>query len=165
MKLAVIYDSRSNNTASCAEAIARGMQTVEGTEARIFHIDDFDLDYVKECTGIVFGTPTYMAGPSSSMYSWFEKNCQKMDLPGKLGGAFATGNYIHGGEDLAITILLTHMLTKGMMAYSSGNAFGKPFIHVGPVSITPDTDKFLELFETYGYRFATQAKNIIYPIK
>ena len=160
MKLAVIYDSKTNNTKACAETIARGMEKAGNTEAKTFHISNVDFEYARECCGIVFGTPTYMAGPSSDIYVWFEKNCQKLELPGKLGGAFATGNYIHGGEDLAITILLTHMLTKGMMVYSGGGAYGKPFIHVGPVSVSPDTENFVELFEIFGYRFAIQAKKI-----
>ena len=160
MKLAVIYDSKSGNTKKCAMAIIEGMNKAEGIEAKAFHISDVDSAYVKECAGTVFGCPTYGAGPSSDFYTWFEKNTKDLNLAGKLGGAFATGQYIHGGEDLVIETLLMHMMVKGMMVYSGGGAFGKPVIHVGPVAISPDTDSYHDLFVTYGERFALQTLRV-----
>ena len=95
MKLSVIYDSRTGNTEAAAEAIAEGMREVEGTEVRTFHMKDVDTAFVRESTGVVFGTPTYVAGPTADFYSWFEKDSKELGLAGKLGGAFATGQYIH----------------------------------------------------------------------
>ena len=157
IKLAVIYDSKSGNTKAAASAIAAGMTSVEGIEAKIFSINEVDESYIEESCGIVFGSPTYMAGPTADFYTWFEKDAGKLKLAGKLGGAFATGRYIHGGEDLTINVILDHMLVKGMMVYSGGGAFGHPIIHIGPAAINWDEERFFETFRIYGERFARQA--------
>ena len=49
-------------------------------------------------------------------------------LTGKLGGAFATAEYLHGGAELGIQTILDHMLVLGMMAYSGGGAYGAHLI-------------------------------------
>ncbi len=160
MKLSVIYDSVSGTTEACANYIVNGMQQVEGVEAKAFHINDVDMDYAIASDGLVFGTPTYMGGASANLYTWMEKNTKALKLSGKLGGAFATGAYMHGGENLATVQILIHLLVRGMMVYSGGNAHGKPVIHVGPSALSDGVEEFRELFELFGKRFATQAKAI-----
>lgn len=157
MKLSVIYDSVSGTTEACAKYIVNGMQQVEGVEAKAFHINDVDMDYAIASDGLVFGTPTYMGGATAAFYTWLEKNSKKLKLGGKLGGAFATGAYIHGGENLATMQILIHLLVRGMMVYSGGNAHGKPVIHVGPAALSTDVEEYRELFELFGKRFAEQA--------
>ena len=159
MKLSVIYDSVSGNTKQAAEYIVEGM-SAEGAEAKAFPLTGVDYDFAKESAGLVFGTPTYLAGPTAAIYTWLEKESAKAEPAGKLGGAFATGGYIHGGEDLAIQRILTHLLVKGMMTHSGGGAHGAPVIHIGPVAIAPDIASYKDLFVTYGKRFAAQAKKI-----
>ena len=161
MKLSLIYDSKTGNTQAAAEAIAAGMMKAGGVEARCFRIPEVDADFVNESAGIVVGSPTYAAGLTPDLYDWLMRDSMPLIWPaGKLGGAFATGQYIHGGEDLTIQFLLTHLLVRGMMVYSGGNAFGHPVVHIGPVAISPDKEGFRELFEIYGERFAAQAKKI-----
>ena len=92
MKLSVIYDSRTGNTEAAAAAIADGMREVEGTEVRTFHMKEVDTAFVRESTGVVFGTPTYVAGPTADFYSWFEKDSKELGLAGKLGGPHGQGD-------------------------------------------------------------------------
>lgn len=61
MKLAIIYHSETGNTKKAAEFVLKGMQRVEGIEAKAFSIDAVDEAYVKEAKGVVFGAPTYYA--------------------------------------------------------------------------------------------------------
>ena len=89
-----------------------------------------------------------------------EKNAGGLNLAGKLGGVFATEQYIHGGADLTMNALLIHLLVYGMMIYSGGASCGKPVIHMGPVEVSPKKEDFKELFEILGKRFATQALKI-----
>lgn len=160
MQLSVIYKSATGNTKAMAEAIVDGMNSVDGVTARAFSIDAVDKSFVKESIGVVFGTPVYGGGPSAEFYSWLEKDTRDLNLAGKLGGAFATEQYIHGGATNTIIDILRRLLVEGMMVYSSGHAFGKPYIHYGPVEVSPDTEAFTELFKTYGKRFAEQAEKI-----
>ena len=68
MKLAVIYDSKTNNTAAVAGYMAEAMNSLEGVEAKTFLYSEVDTEFVKECKGVVFGCPTYAAGPTSDFY-------------------------------------------------------------------------------------------------
>ena len=61
MKLAIIYHTETGNTKKAAEFVLKGMQRVEGIEAKAFSIDAVDEAYVKEAKGVVFGAPTYYA--------------------------------------------------------------------------------------------------------
>lgn len=162
MKLSVIYHSVSGNTAHMANVIAEGMRAVEGVEVGVFSIDNVDMDFVKESSCVVMGCPTYAASPSSDFYAWLGKNATKLSLCGKLGGAFATAQYTHGGGDLAIQNIQTHMLVFSMLVYSSGMFLGKPTIHNGPVAIAAagDTEAlkpFEDTFRIYGKRMAEKA--------
>lgn len=162
MKLSVIYHSASGNTARMAQVIAEGMKSVSGVEAKTFSIDEVDLDFVKESRGIVVGCPTYMASTSATMHQWLEQNFGKLAPAGKLGGAFATAQYIHGGGDLAVRSLLDYMMTMGMLTYSGGGSKGSPVIHLGPVAIATAGDfeelmGFDDVFRVYGQRMAEKA--------
>ena len=161
MKLSVIYDSRTNNTAEMASCIAEGMNRVPGIEAKAFLFSELDRDFVRESAGAVFGCPTYMAGPTADFYQFLEKELGGLELADKLGGVFATERYIHGRAEFTMQVIAGHLLMFGMMLYSTGNAHGEPYIHLGPAQVsTMDKEPFRELFRTYGERFASQAKRI-----
>lgn len=52
------------------------------------------------------------------------------------------------------------MMVAGMMAYSSGGAYGVPVIHLGPVAIKKELDDYTVIFTTYGKRMATRAMEL-----
>ena len=97
MKLSVIYDSRTGNTKRCAEWIAEGMGRVAGVEAKTFSTKDVDEAFVKDSAGVVIGSPSYYALMTADMRTWLLEGAPKLSLGGKLGGAFATVQYTHGG--------------------------------------------------------------------
>ena len=47
MKLAVIYDSKTNNTAAVAGYMAEAMNSLEGVEAKTFLYSEVDTEFVK----------------------------------------------------------------------------------------------------------------------
>ena len=160
-KISVIYDSKTGNTEAVAGYMADGMNSVDGVEAKAFLYSEVDAEFAKESKGLVFGCPTYKAGPTAAFYTWLEKDAGKLDLGGKLGGVFATEKYIHGGADLTMNTILIHLLCAGMMVYSGGGSKGNPVIHIGPVELSPDKEAFKELFEIYGKRFAEQTLKLL----
>lgn len=107
------------------------------------------------------GTPTYNGYLTARMKAWLESAPAKLNVAGKLGGAYATAAFIHGGGDLAIQCILTHLLVDGMMVYSSGQAKECPSSIWGPVAIAPDLDAFADLFRIYGKRMAEQVACIV----
>ena len=156
MKAAIVFDSRAHTTERAAGYIAEGLDSVDDIEARCFNIDEADLEYISSSHLVIFGSPTYMASVTGKMKNWLESNAGRLDLAGKLGGAYATEQYIHGGAENAICELLTYMMVKGMMTYSGGGACGRPVIHLGPVGMSQDIESFRELFVTYGKRMGEQ---------
>lgn len=158
MKLAIVYYSKTGHTKEMAEVIAKGMEQ-KVAEVRLFSIEEkVDVDYLKECQGVVFGTPTYYATSSCQLMEWLSQT--DIDFAGKLGGCFATAHFAQGGSDTAILSVLGLLLVKGMLVYSGGSALGKPFIHHGPVALDAEENHFVlarPMFETFGQRFAKQA--------
>ena len=53
--------------------------------------------------------------------------------------------------------MLTQLLVKGTVVYSSGTAQGLPFIHLGPICLKGGEEEAAPLFQTYGTRFAKKA--------
>ena len=160
MKAAIVYDSRTHTTEKAADFIAEGLKSVDDIEARCFIIDEADFEYIQQSQLVIFGSPTYMASVTAKMKSWLESNAGKLKLAGKLGGAYATEQYIHGGAENAIQEILTFMMVMGMMTYSGGSSCGKPVIHLGPVGMSQDIESFKDLFVTYGQRMGEQLLKI-----
>lgn len=156
MKLAVVYHSETCHTQKMAQCICEGAMEIAGIEAKAFSIDEMDEEFLKHCDGMIVGSPTYHGSLSGKMKMWLEHTPHQFNMGGKLAGAFATAGYVHGGGDLAIQCILTHLLVEGMLAYSGGHVFGQPVIHLGPVAISSNLDEYAEVFKTYGRRFATQ---------
>ena len=160
MKMTVVYFSKDGSTKAMAEAIVKGMMSTQEIEAKSMSIDAIDEDYVKESACVVIGTPTYYASMAAEVKSWLDTKSADLNLGGKLGGAFATAGYIHGGANIAIQNILTHMTFLGMLIYSGGCACGKPPIHLGPIALSGNINDFNELFELYGKRMASKAKEL-----
>lgn len=163
MKLAVIYDSKTGNTRQAAEWIAAGMGEVPGVEARTFSIHEVDEAFATEAKGIVIGSPSYAALMTPDMHKWLLGSAGRLKLAGKLGGAYATEQYTHGGGDLVIQSILTFEMVSSMLCYSGGGAWGAPFIHLGPVGVNGNVEAHNALehykitFTVYGNRFAKKA--------
>ena len=160
MKAAIVFDSRTHTTEKAAGFIAEGLTSIDDIEARCFSIDEADFEYIQQSQLVIFGSPTYMASVTAKMKSWLESNAGKLKLAGKLGGAYATEQYIHGGAENAIQEILTFMMVMGMMTYSGGSSCGKPVIHLGPVGMSQDIESFKDLFVTYGQRMGEQLLKI-----
>jgi NAD(P)H dehydrogenase (quinone) len=81
-KIAVVYHSGSGHTRVQAEAVRDGAAEVESTEVRLIAVDELTVDergearsawqYLDDADGIVFGSPTYMAGPSAAFKAFMD---------------------------------------------------------------------------------------------
>ncbi|MCI8326876.1 MAG: flavodoxin, partial [Lachnospiraceae bacterium] len=115
MKMMVLYYSKSGNTKQMAEVIAKGMERVKDAQVKVCSIEDVDEEWAKESKCIILGSPIYVSNVCASVKTWLDGPCKKYQLAGKLGGAFATMDYLHGGGDLGIRLILDHMMVYGMM--------------------------------------------------
>ena len=163
MKITILYHSETGNTELAAQQIAEGARSVEDTEVRLVSLNQLSAEdeaYIGESSVVIFGTPTYVANMSWKLKEFFDTRL-KINFSGKLGAAFATENYGNGGGgELAIMNIMSHMLVKGMMCYSSGTGFGQPFIHIGPTLMRGHIEEKAELCHTFGFRIATQGHRV-----
>ncbi|UWG97595.1 MAG: flavodoxin family protein [Candidatus Dehalobacter alkaniphilus] len=159
MKITVLYVSVTGNTEKMAGYIEEGIEETGCVEVRLMNLaqeETMDYGFIEDSKAVIIGTPAYVADMCWQLKKWFDTdwNCS---LAGKLGAAFATANCMHGGADLAISSVLSHMLVKGMLVYSSGMGCGRPFIHLGPVALRDDLEGKKELFQLFGRRVAEKA--------
>ena len=167
MKVSVFYDSKSSNTKQCAEWICEGAMSVEGVEAKAFNIAD-QMDEVSEAFGkdskcIILGCPSYGAQMTPNMRNFLFSGLKSVEPAGKLAGAFSTEQFSHGGSTLVIQSIQVSQVTSGMLVYSGGGSKGMPVIHLGPVAINNNVEKFNGIenykdnFIVYGKKMAVKA--------
>ena len=163
MKITLLYHTETGNTELAAKQIAEGVLSVPETEVRLVSLTKLtaeDEAYIGESDAVIFGTPTYVANMSWKLKEFFDTKL-KINFSGKLGAAFATENYANGGGgELAIMNIMSHMLVKGMVCYSSGVSCGQPFIHIGPTLVRGHIEEKAELCRIFGSRIAAQAHRL-----
>jgi NAD(P)H dehydrogenase (quinone) len=165
MKISIVYFTSTGRTASMAEEIKKGIAaTDESIEVGLFPITELTpyneetIAFVNDSAAVIVGTPDYYAAEANQLKTWLDTcPCKLAD---KLCGAYATANFLQGGGDVAIQSVLTQLLVKGALIYSSGTAQGLPFIHLGPICLKGQEEAASELFQTYGTRFAAKTKEI-----
>jgi NAD(P)H dehydrogenase (quinone) len=165
MKISIVYFTSTGRTASMAEEIKKGIAaTDESIEVGLFPITELtpyneeNVAFVNDSAAVIVGTPDYYAAEANQLKTWLDTcPCKLAD---KLCGAYATANFLQGGGDVAIQSVLTQLLVKGALIYSSGTAQGLPFIHLGPICLKGQEEAASELFQTYGTRFAAKTKEI-----
>jgi NAD(P)H dehydrogenase (quinone) len=125
-----------------------------------------DEDFVNQSKGIVIGSPSYCMLMTPDMHKWLLESAMHLELAGKLGGAFSTVQYTHGGGECVIQSILLHEMDYGMLCYSGGSSWGTPYIHIGPVGVNNNVEShntleyYRDNFEIYGNRFARKAAEL-----
>lgn len=159
-KISVIVYSQTGHTAKCADWIAEGAAKVENTEVRVFNLKDDpkpDAEFINASDAVIFGSPVFSANLSYPMMQWIQMS-GAYKLADKLGACFTTENSPDGGGgELAIMTMVSMLLLKGMVVYSSGTSLGRPFIHIGPALAAETLDQKDELCRVFGERIANKA--------
>lgn len=155
MKLSIIYHSVTGNTKTVAGLICDAANEFEEIDAKSMSIDDVDEKHLNESSAVLFGCPTYAGSLSWQMKKFIDT--VKVKIGDKLGGVFATANFFGGGSEFAEMVMVSALLSRGMIVYSSGVSKGKPFTHFGPVTIKDGNETQQERVKIFGKRFAEKA--------
>jgi NAD(P)H dehydrogenase (quinone) len=155
VKAAVVYHTVTANTEKVAGLLIEGMVSVPGVEAKAMRIEEIDEAYIKEARLVVFGCPTYAATCSWQMQQFIQTT--KVKFGGKLGGVFATENYVGGGADVAELALIGMLLVRGLLIYAAGAFEGQPFTHMGAVAIKDGDEYQKDRAKIFGKRMAAKA--------
>jgi len=166
-KLAVVYCSNTGNTKRMAEIILKGAEKVPGVESRAFSINELSgteineeaAQYLKDSSCMIFGSPVVLSTLEPKAREWLMSDALKYNLPGKLGGAFATAGYVDGGGEITVQQTLLLMIVEGMLTYGAGGVLGgEPMVHFGPTAIAGKLEESDAKFESYGERMALKTK-------
>ena len=161
----ITYYSKTANTQSLAEEVAKGAQSIAGVQVVLKSIDQTTTKDLLEADAIIIGSPVYNANLAPEvvqfMSTWpFEGN----PLKDKIGAAFVTAGGISAGEELAQVNILHNMLIFGMIVVGGDDwtsAFGASAITNESVFKSAQVDKiFLQKGYTLGKRVATLAKKM-----
>lgn len=110
--VAIVYHSGFGHTARQARAVAEGVESVAGAELLFVTIgeDEIPWDKLEQADAIIFGTPTYMGGPSAQFKAFQDSTSRPVFAAGrtwknKVAAGF-TNSASHAGDKLATFIQL-----------------------------------------------------------
>ena len=116
MQILILYFSKGGNTRKLAEAVARGVDAVEGVDAVLMRTDEVAKDDFLKSDGIIAGSPVYfgvMAAELKKVFDEFVGVRKKME--GKVGAVFATSGDPTGGKETTMMSIIQALLIYGMI--------------------------------------------------
>jgi len=134
-KILVLYYSRYGSVKQMAQYIARGIESVPGTEARIRTVPPVSptteatepnipdsgalyatLDDLKECDGLALGSPTRFGNMAAPM-KYFLDGASSLWLSGKLvnkaAAVFSSTSSLHGGQEMTLMSMMIPLFHLG----------------------------------------------------
>lgn len=135
-EILVLYYSRHGATAALARQICRGVEAVDGMEARLRTVPpvsnvceavENDIpesgppyatnDDLQECAGLILGSPTRfgnMAAPLKYFLDGTSGLWIQGELAGKPAGVFTSTASIHGGQETTLVSMMLPLFHHGM---------------------------------------------------
>lgn len=116
MQILVLYFSKSGNTRKLAEAIAKGVEEIEGVKAVLKKTSEVTKEDFSASEGIIAGSPVYfglMAAELKKIFDDFVGVRKKME--GKVGAVFATSGDPTGGKETTMMSIIQVLLIYGMV--------------------------------------------------
>lgn len=116
MQILVLYYSKGGNTRKLAEAVARGVNSVNGAEAVLKDTETVTQKDFLDAGGLIAGSPVYfgiMAAALKKVFDDFVGLRKRME--GKVGAAFATSADPSGGKETTMMSIIQCMLIYGMV--------------------------------------------------
>jgi NAD(P)H dehydrogenase (quinone) len=133
----VLYYSSNDSVRALADAVARGIETVEGMRARVRtvprvspvtevaapavppagapYVERRDLE---ECAGLALGSPTRfgnMAAPVKHFLDTLGGEWTRGTLAGKPAAVFTSTSTMHGGQEATLLTMMVPLLHHGMV--------------------------------------------------
>jgi NAD(P)H dehydrogenase (quinone) len=158
MQILVLYYSKSGNTKRLAEAIAEGVDGVDGVSAVLKSTSEVTKEDFLNSAGIIAGSPVYfgvMAAELKKIFDDFVSLRRKME--NKIGAAFATAGSDTGGKETTIFSIIQAMMIYGMIIVGDPmSATG----HYGVACVGVPDEKARENGRLLGRRVAELAKKL-----
>jgi len=133
----ILYYTRDGSTANLAKIIARGIESVDGIEARLRTVppvsttieavapeipDKGDLycshEDISHCRGLILGSPTRFGNMAAPLKFFLDTTAAQWisgDLIGKPAGVFTSSGSLHGGQESTLLSMMIPLLHHGMI--------------------------------------------------
>jgi NAD(P)H dehydrogenase (quinone) len=145
-EILVVYYSRHGSTAALARQVCRGVEAIEGMQARLRTVPPVSavceaveedvpesgppyaaLEDLTQCAGLILGSPTHfgnMAAPLKYFLDGTSGLWLQGGLAGKPAGVFTSTSSIHGGQETTLLSMMLPLLHHGM--YLVGLPYTEP---------------------------------------
>ena len=155
MKVLVVYDSKTGNTAKMAGFVAEGLERA-GVTPVLKPVEEASVDELPQVEGVILGSPVYYGTPSGKIKTWIDESIKYHGkLTSLVGGAFCSAGGTHTGSETTIISMLEMLLVHGMIV--QGNPHGS---HYGVASVGAPDDKDAENCKKLGARVAELVKKL-----
>lgn len=133
----ILYYSRQGATARLADAIARGVESVAGIEARLRTVPPVSPDTeaslpavpaqgavycskddLKHCSALALGSPTRFGNMAAPLKHFLDNTSDLWvngDLINKPAGVFTSTGSLHGGQETTLISMMLPLLHHGML--------------------------------------------------
>ncbi len=133
----ILYYSRYGATAGMAQHIARGVEEIEGMQARLRTVPAVStvceasedsipgegapyvsLDDLRECAGLALGSPTRFGNMAAPLKYFIDSTSSLWlgaELAGKPAAVFTSTSSLHGGQETTLLSMMLPLMHHGML--------------------------------------------------
>ncbi len=136
-EILVLYYSRYGATATMADVIARGVESVEGAVAKVRTVPEVSpvceavedvipaegppyatISDLSQCDGLALGSPTHFGNMAAPLKYFLDQTSSVWfsgGLSGKPAGVFTATSSMHGGHETTLISMMIPLLHHGMV--------------------------------------------------
>jgi NAD(P)H dehydrogenase (quinone) len=158
MNILILYFSKGGNTRKLAEAIAQGVESVQGAVAVLKNTEEVTKEDFINSQGIIAGSPVYFGLMAAELKKIFDKFVGvRRKMEDKIGAAFATSGDPSGGKETTMMSIFQALLIYGMIIVGDPlSATG----HYGVACVGSPDSKTKQNGMKLGKRVAELAKKV-----
>ena len=129
----IIYYSQHGATEAMARLIARGVEQVDGSAAKLRTVPPLyqetkpvpesgppyaTVAELSQCDGLIIGSPTHFGNMAAPLKHFFDQTTSvwiNSTLVGKPAGVFTSTSSLHGGQETTLISMMLPLLHHGMI--------------------------------------------------
>ncbi|NOX09467.1 MAG: NAD(P)H:quinone oxidoreductase [Gammaproteobacteria bacterium] len=137
LNILILFYSHHGSTEKMARRIARGIDSVNGTQAVLRTVPNISthcestadsipaqgapyagLDDLRDCSALALGSPTYFAGMAAPLKHFIDSTgglWMERTLMGKPAAVFTSTGSMHGGHESTLLAMMLPLLHHGML--------------------------------------------------
>jgi len=120
-QIAIVYHSGYGHTAKVAQFVQQGVDSVAGVKSHLISVTDVNdatWALLNEVDGIIFGSPTYMGGPSGPFKVWADASSKAWFTQAwkdKVAAGFTNSMSMSGDKLSTLQYFVTLAMQQGMI--------------------------------------------------